>query len=71
MNTGIEKPFPKEIEEASRNPNGWVYRIAGPYGPNDSVPPKAIIGAWKVDANGKIVGGFVKNQNYDPQLWPI
>jgi hypothetical protein len=70
VNAGVEKPFQKEIEEAKRNPNGWVYRIAGCFGPNDSVPPKAIIGAWKVDPHGTITGPFQRNKNYDPNLWP-
>lgn len=62
-------PFRGEIEEAKRTPGGWVYRIAGPFGPKDRVPPEAIVGAWKVDADGKIVGGFVRNKNYDPNRW--
>jgi hypothetical protein len=66
----IEKPRPGEIEEARHYPNGWVYRIAGKFGPNDDVPPEAIMGAWKVDANGHIVGDFIVNKNYDPDRWP-
>jgi hypothetical protein len=63
-------PFPGEIAEAMHNPNGWVYRIAGHFGPNHSIPKEAIVGAWKVDSAGKIVGDFVKNGNYDPIKWP-
>ena len=60
-------PEPGEVEEAERFPNGWVYRIAGKsFGPNDAIPPEAIIGAWKVDASGLIVGKFVENPKYDP-----
>lgn len=52
-------------EEARRNPNGWVYVITGSYGPNDGVPPEAIVGAWKVDGDGLIIeGSFRKNPNY-------
>lgn len=52
-------------EEARRNPNGWVYVITGSYGPNDGVPPEAIVGAWKVDGDGLIIeGSFMKNPNY-------
>ncbi len=68
--TGSATPLPGEIEEAKRNPNGWVYRIAGPFAPNESVPPEAIVGAWKVDVSGRIVGGFVMNEKYDPKRWP-
>lgn len=64
-------PFSGENEEAKRTPGGWVYRIAGKFGPKDRVPPEAIVGAWKVDPDGKIVGGFIRNKNYDPSLWPI
>ena len=64
------KPFPAELDEAKRNPNGWVYRIAGRFGPNDRIPKEAIVGAWKVDADGKIIEDFVKNGNYDANRWP-
>ena len=63
-------PYPGEIEEAKRFPDGWVYRIAGGFGPNEGVPPEAIIGAWKVDGSGMITGEFQVNSNYDPQKWP-
>jgi hypothetical protein len=63
-------PHPGEIEEAKRIPNGWVYRIAGNFKDNERVPPEAIVGAWKVDAGGKISGAFIKNDRYDPVRWP-
>lgn len=66
----IESPLPGEIEEAKRNPNGWVYRIAGSFAPNENVPPEAIVGAWKVDESGRIVGGFIANKKYNPERWP-
>jgi hypothetical protein len=70
MKSEIHKPLAGEIVEAKRNPNGWVYRIAGSFEPNDRVPREAIIGAWKVDAQGNIVGEFVRNENYDSGKWP-
>jgi hypothetical protein len=63
----IIRPTREEIETAQRNPNGWVYRIAGHFDSNASVPPSEIIGAWKVDRKGKITGGFIKNNNYKPK----
>ena len=67
-------PFPGEIAEAKRTPErtpgGWVYRIAGKFGPQDRVPPEAIVGAWKVDADGNRSGDFINNKNYDPKRWP-
>lgn len=65
-----ETPLPGEIEEAKRNPNAWVYRIAGRFAPNENVPPEAIVGAWKVDADGRIVGAFNANPKYNPERWP-
>ena len=67
---GSLSPYPGEIEEAKKFPNAHVCRIAGRFGPQDSVPPEAIIGAWKVDAHGRIVGEFIKNPKYDPVRWP-
>lgn len=52
--------------EARKNPGGWVYEIEGPYGPDDAVPPEAVVGAWQVDENGRIVGDFIPNPNYRP-----
>lgn len=63
-------PHPEEVAEARNYPNGRVYRIAGDFGPSEGVPPQAIVGAWKVDANGCIVGDFIQNPNYDPERWP-
>lgn len=53
-----------EIEEAKRNPGGWVYRIKGSYGPSEAVPPEAIVGAWKVDDDGSITAPFTPNPNF-------
>jgi hypothetical protein len=64
------KPHAPEIEEAKRTPNGWVYRIAGRFAPDERVPPEAIVGAWRVNAAGEIVGPFIDNKNYDPVRWP-
>ncbi|MQA38825.1 hypothetical protein GEV02_11735 [Rugamonas sp. FT29W] len=56
------------IQEARKHPNGWVYVIDGTYGPNDTVPPEAIAGAWEVDAIGNIVpNSFLANPKYKPK----
>jgi hypothetical protein len=52
------------IEEAKRNPNGWVYVIDGTFGPDDAVPPEHIVGAWAVDGAGRLTGEFKANPNY-------
>ncbi|WP_092252599.1 hypothetical protein [Pseudomonas sp. NFACC13-1] len=56
-----------EIEEATRNPNGWVYRMYGHFGVNDAVPSEAIVGAWKVNEEGLIVGDFISNPKFIPK----
>ena len=60
------KPQPTEAAhaEAKENPGGWVYQIDGCYRPDEHVPPEMIVGAWKVDENGLIVGEFQPNPNY-------
>lgn len=56
------------IKAARENANGWVYKIEGTYGPTEHVPPEAIVGAWKVDANGNLTGGFLPNPKYRPDI---
>lgn len=61
-------PPPALVEEARKQPGGWVYEVVGNYGPNDRVPPEAIRGAWKVDERGNIVGEMLPNPNFrDPR----
>lgn len=61
------QPPPGAIEEAKRNPNGWVYEIVGGEEPDGSVPPERIRGAWQVNAEGVIIGAFIPNENFiDP-----
>jgi hypothetical protein len=64
------KPYPEEVAEARSHPDGRVYRIAGNFGPSEGVPPEAIVGAWKVDSQGRIVGDFINNPNYNSERWP-
>ena len=70
MKPNIKKPSLEEIEEAKRTRGGWVYRIAGKFSDDELVPPEAIVGAWKVDDRGNIVGNFMANENYDEHRWP-
>lgn len=58
------QPSQKAITEATRHPDGWVYEIDGLYAPDEGVPPDAIVGAWRVDSKGRILGEFVPNPNY-------
>jgi hypothetical protein len=59
---------PDLIEAAKKIPNGYVYKINGQFGPNEAVPPEAIMGAWKVNEAGNIVGDFIPNSNYRTKL---
>lgn len=58
------KDDPRLIEEAKKHPNGWVYVIDEQFRGKDEVPPENIMGAWKVDSKGKVVGDFILNPNY-------
>jgi hypothetical protein len=60
------EPPPEARVEAKRNPNGWVYATDARYGRTEHIPPAAIIGAWKVDAAGEIVGDFIPNPKHVP-----
>jgi hypothetical protein len=60
------KPTPEAVAEAKNNPNGWVYAIDSRYDRNGSVPPEAVKGAWRVNADGEIVDDFIPNPNYVP-----
>ncbi len=62
------KPSAGELREALNFPNGWVYRIDSAYSDSINVPPGAIIGAWKVNELGLIVGDFIINPNYSKEF---
>ena len=57
-------PTPEMVAEAKAHPGGWVYQIAGSFGPNDHIPPEFIKGAFKVDEHGNITGEFQANPKY-------
>lgn len=57
-------PSEGAIAEAKKNLGGWVYEIRGAYSEQEHVPPHAIVGAWKVDDQGKIIGDFIPNPNF-------
>ena len=68
-NGELEHEITEDVVKAAReNPNGWVYKIEGSFGPTEYVPPEAVVGAWKVDEGGKLTGEFVPNHNYKPSL---
>lgn len=67
MSQHQNKPSEQIKNVAKSHPNGWVYQIEGQYAPSELVPSESIVGAWKVDANGNIVGDFIANPNYKPK----
>lgn len=67
INTHMADSKPLQLElQAKQNPSGWVYEIDWVYGPDDYVPPEAIVGAWKVDDNGNLTDIFEKNSKHTP-----
>lgn len=67
MENIIYKPYPSDegaIQEAKQNPGGSVSEIDWPYPENQSIPPEAIRGMWKVDLNGNLTEEYVVNKNY-------
>jgi len=52
------------IDEAKKNPGGWVYQIEGNWHPSEAIPPTSIIAAWKVDSVGRLTGEYQSNPNF-------
>ena len=58
------KPTEGAKKEALDHPGGYVYVIDEGFDKNEAVPPEAILGAWKVNDQGIIIGEFIPNPNY-------
>jgi hypothetical protein len=67
MNEDNLTPSPEDIDEAKLHPDGWIYKFSKKYSLADRVPPEHIIGAWKVDSDGNIIGDFIKNSKFIPK----
>ena len=50
---------------AADYPDGWLYEINNMYGENGDVSIEGILGAWRIDSNGKAVEYF-PNPDYIP-----
>jgi hypothetical protein len=60
-------PFPTRLQHAARaNAGGWVYDVDPAFDRSDPVPREAIIGAWRIGADGLPTGEFVVNRHYRP-----
>jgi hypothetical protein len=51
---------------AQANPNSWLYVIDEAFDPNGPVPSWAVVGAYPVNAAGKVVEDFHPNDRYRP-----
>lgn len=61
----INTPSEGAKKEAKNHPNGYVYAIDPAFDKKDEdVPVSAILGAWKVNEHGDIIGEFIKNPYY-------
>ena len=66
------KPEKNQLSErlqkaAKGNANGWIYKVDSRYAKKmGGIPFEGIIGWWKVDVLGKIVGDFMPNPEYRP-----
>ena len=59
--------IPVEIAEQARQAGGgWLYEVVGRHDPRHEVPPSAIKGSWKLDANGELTGEYVSNPGFQP-----
>ena len=67
--TDRKDPPPAAIAEAAKHPGGWLYEIGG-LDTEAAAPPEAVVGAWRVSDEGKIVGAFIPNPDHDPVRWP-
>ena len=65
-----DRPTEAEIAAAVWRPDSYLPRIVRSLDPEGEVPREAVIGMWRVDGRGRIVGGFIVNPDYDPVRWP-
>jgi hypothetical protein len=70
MNFHLFNPSPEMIKEAKNNPGGWVIQIQGNYSQEEHIPPKDIVGVWKVNEQGLLTKEFKPNPNfiYQPNI---
>lgn len=63
----MRTPSERARSTARENRGTWVYEIDPAVGePDGEVPPHLIVGAWRSDAHGEIVGDFRPNPDYRP-----
>ncbi len=65
-----DRPTEAEMAAAVWRPNSYLPRIVASLDPGGEVPREAVIGLWRVNGSGRIVGEFIVNPDYDPVRWP-
>jgi hypothetical protein len=60
-------------DEARRAGGGWLDEVVGDHSAAGPIPPAAIKGSWRLDANGDLTGEFVPNPAYGrrPGVCPL
>ncbi|MGH8866980.1 MAG: type VII secretion system-associated protein [Actinomycetes bacterium] len=53
-------------EQARSQPDSWLYALDPGFSPDTEVPPEGIVGAFRVDTQGEIAGGWTPNPHYRP-----
>jgi hypothetical protein len=77
--TGDEQPaevsrLPRQLrDEARRAGGGWLDEVVGSHPSAGPVPPAAVRGSWRLDANGDLTGEFVPNPHFGrrPGVCPL
>lgn len=57
---------PDALEYARQNPGSWLYEIDPFFDADGDIPPYGIVGAWRIDDEGKITDSFKENPRYRP-----
>ena len=53
-----------QLKKAKKHANGYVHVIDNSLDSTEVFPLNAILGAWKVNEHGEIVGDFITNPDY-------
>lgn len=64
----ITEPSDEIKKEALKYPNRYIFILDKEFEDEEDVPTDRILGAWKVNEEGIIVGPFLLNPNYRNRL---
>lgn len=60
----VSTPTAPNAAPTTRAARGWAYEVAPTFQDAASVPPRGIVGAWKIDDTGSPTGDFVRNPSF-------